>query len=165
MTKKIALFVIAAGLFFTACQKNTGTSNAENKSAGTVETPPAPKMTDVPYQVARNYFVKNTVGDPGSPKIETADKFNEIFGMATVMGKDGKPTAIDFSKQYVLAVILSETDLETTVAPASLQKFENNVILTYKTTVGQKQSYKTRPSFAIIVDKSNDGNVVLKEIK
>jgi hypothetical protein len=101
-----------------------------------------------------------------NPKIETAEKFNEIFGMATKMGKDGKPTEIDFSKQYVIAVILPETDLSTNVSPISLLKnTKNEITLNYKSVVGQKQSWTSRPNFAIIIDKKENGNVTLKEIK
>jgi hypothetical protein len=86
--------------------------------------------------------------------------------MATTMGKDGKPTEIDFAKQYVIAVILPETDLMTTVEPVSLQKNETGEItLTYKSVVGQKQTFTTMPNFAIIVDKTETGNITLKKIK
>ena len=35
--------------------------------------------------------------------------------MATTKGKDGKPTAIDFTKQFVLAIVLPETDFATEI--------------------------------------------------
>jgi hypothetical protein len=124
------------------------------------------QVTNIAFTVAKNYFVNNAVTKLDNPKIETAEKFNKIFGMATTMGKDGKPTEIDFSKQYVIAVILPETDLSTNINPISLLKnTENEITLTYKSVVGQKQSFTTIPNFAIIIDKKENGNVTLKEIK
>lgn len=101
-----------------------------------------------------------------NPKIETAEKFNEVFGMATKMKKDGKPTSIDFTKQNVLAILLSKTDSAKTIEPTVLQKNENGeLILNFKIVVGQKQSFSTVPNLAIIVDKKVNGNLILKEIK
>ncbi|MBK8626492.1 MAG: hypothetical protein IPN86_13270 [Saprospiraceae bacterium] len=124
-------------------------------------------LTDIPFTFAKNYFVNNNVEKLDNPKIETVEVFNEIFGMATTMSKDGKPTEIDFDRQYVIAVILPETDLLTTIVPVSLQKDEiAKITLTYKTSVGQKQTYTSRrPSFAIIVDKKENGIIELKEQK
>ena len=124
------------------------------------------QMINITFTVAKNYFVKNTIDKLVNPKIETAEKFNEIYGMATTMGKDGKPTEIDFKKQYVIAVILPETDLMTTIDPVSLQKDDNGKItLTYKKVVGQKQTYTIKPSFEIIVSKTENGTIELKEQK
>ncbi len=67
----------------------------------------AVNSTEVPYQEAKNYFVKNTYGEEENAnlKIETQELFDKIFGPAPVMGEGGKPTAIDFAKQYVVAYI------------------------------------------------------------
>ena len=70
----------------------------ELKESQTADTQIDTLVKDVSYILAANYFVKNTVNQLDNPKIETAEKFNEIFGMATTMGKEGKPTEIDFSK-------------------------------------------------------------------
>ena len=130
------------------------------------ETQNETKKTNISFTLAKNYFVKNNVKKLDNPKIATAEKFNEIFGMATTMGKDSKPTEIDFSKQYVIAVILPETDLSTNINPISLLKnTENEITLNYKSVVGKKQSFTTLPNFAIIIDKKETGNVTLKEIK
>ena len=44
--------------------------------------------------------------------------------MATVMGANGKPTPIDFNKQFVIAVINNETDISTSFTPIKLEKTE-----------------------------------------
>lgn len=159
MTKIILTLVIMSGLLFVTCKNNL-------KTDLTIETKNESKMKDITFNLAKNYFVKSTVINLDNPKIETLEKFNDIFGMETIMGKEGKPTEINFNKQYVIAVILNETDYMTTVNPVSLQKNnKNEITLTYKTIIGQKQSYKTRPSFGIIVDNIENGKIKLKELK
>jgi predicted small secreted protein len=166
MTKKIIVLATVTSLLFAACQNNPKRGNGKNKNPLSVETQQKTEITDIAFSVAKNYFVKNTVKELDNSKIETAEKFNEIFGMATTMGKDGKPTEIDFTKQYVIAVLLPETDLQTTVEPISLQKTETgDITLTYRNVVGQKQSFTTKPNFAIIVDKTENGNITLNEMK
>jgi uncharacterized lipoprotein NlpE involved in copper resistance len=165
MTEKIVTVATLISLMLMGCQNNPKTVKAENKNTRIVEHQNETKMKTITFTLAKNYFVQNTVEKVDNPKIETAEKFNEIFGMATTMGKDGKPTEIDFSKQYVIAVILPETDLSTHVSPISLLKTGNEITLHYKSVVGQKQSWTTRPNFAIIIDKKENGNVLLKEIK
>lgn len=123
-------------------------------------------MTNIDFTIAKNYFVNNTVTKLENPKIETVEKFNEIFGMATTMGTAGKPTEIDFSKEYVIGVILPETDVSTTIYPMSLLKnTKHEITLNYKSVIGEKQSFTTRPNFIIIVDKRENGTITLNKIK
>lgn len=43
---------------------------------------------NVPYKVAKNYFVKNAVASAyGNTKIETQADFDKVFGAAASMGK------------------------------------------------------------------------------
>jgi hypothetical protein len=165
MAKTIYVLMLIACMMFTACQNKPKPDVAQ--AAPQISAPQTQAtMTDVSYVVAENYFVKNNVTQLDNPKIETAEKFNEIFGMATTMGKDGKPTAIDFSKQYVIALVLPETDMLATIRPVGLQKNDKKEItLDYRVEVGPKQTYTIRPSIAIIVDKAEDGNITLKEIE
>lgn len=163
MTNKILTTVILLGIIFASCQNKPKADNAQQKDPQTTEY--QRNNIDIPYTIATNYFVKNTVSQIDNPKIETVEKFNEIFGMATTMGKDGKPTEIDFSKQFVIALILSETDLLTTIKPISLQKNNNEITFNYSLEVGAKQTFTSRPSLAIVVDKKEDGNVTLMEVK
>jgi hypothetical protein len=124
------------------------------------------KKTTLKYRVAKNYFVQYNVEQLQSVKIDTKEKFSEIFGMATTMGPEGKPTAIDFEKEYVIAVLHPETNSETHIEPLELQKYESSEMeLSYRIKTGGKQSYSTRPFFALIVEKSETGNIRLQEIK
>lgn len=166
MLRKTAILAFVISSLFTACQVKLKTDKGSDKNLVPVDSVNNVAMTDISYSVMKNYFVNNTVTKLDNPKIETNEKFNEIFGMAALMGKDGTPTTIDFTKQYVLAVLHAETDSSTTIEPIALQKNpKNEIVLSYKTVVGQNQSYKTRPFFGIIVDKVENGNVLLKDIK
>lgn len=168
------IFSLAVSVFIlcsmNSCEKS---SHSENESIKEPETttsikPQSSLLKEVPFIIAEKYFVKNSVdlSDFENLKIETEKKFKSIFGMATVMGNDGKPTAIDFSKNYVIAIIKPETDLKTEIIPIRLQKNnKNEVIVNYELIKGEKQSYKTIPCLILVIDKENDGFIVLKEIE
>lgn len=60
----------------------------------------------VKYAVARNYFVNRNAAIPQDMKIQSRKDFDRCFGMAATMGKDGKPTEIDFEKSFVIAKVM-----------------------------------------------------------
>ncbi|MBP6575821.1 MAG: hypothetical protein KA796_01905 [Chryseobacterium sp.] len=116
----------------------------------------------VPYAVAKNYFVKNTYPEKDFHilRITTQTQFDEIFGMATVMGKDGAPTPIDFQKNFVIALIDNVSNTTEEIVIESLK--ENNS----KLTVLYDLSSRSQPSSAsfryfkiLIVDKKFEGPV------
>lgn len=110
----------------------------------------------IPFQTAKNYFVNNTfkVEDLKSPKITSALEFEKIFGMAAHMGADGIPTKIDFTKQFVIAVINHETDFNWSIEPISLELLKSKKIkFTYKSIIGDKMTYTIIPFTFIIVDR------------
>ena len=77
---------------------------------------------------------------------------------------NGKPTEINFSKQYVIAIVGDETDIATEMSPVSLQRDDKNqVTLNYKVRKGNKQSFKIRPLLIVVADKSYEGAVNIKE--
>ena len=168
MTKNIITLLLIS-MFVIVSSKNSKTEiKAENK-----HTPKdtialvIPDGVDIPFTIANPYFVKNTVpqGQLENPKIETIEEFEKYFGSATTMGEDGKPTPIDFNMQFIIAVLGSDTDIETNIVPVSLQKnSQNQIVYTYKIeTKGANRSFTIRPFSIIIVDKSNTGEVVLKQ--
>jgi hypothetical protein len=120
----------------------------------------------ISFRVAERYFVNNDVKTLPSPKISSQNEFDKLFGCAPVMGKNGMPTPIDFSKEYVIAVSKPETYLSTTLSPVSLKRDQyKNIVFTYKVTNGTKQTYSIVPFLMIIVNKKEQGNVVLKELQ
>ncbi len=134
-----AAAIIALGLASCKSAQTTGTSK-----------------NNVPYVEANHYFVRNDVTDFSPRKITSQEELEKFFGYAAVMSSDGSglPTSIDFSKQYVLAVILPQTDKDTDIKVKSLTSNGNKVMLAYKVvTKGAPRTYSTTPFTLLIVDK------------
>jgi len=128
--------------------------------------------TTVPYTEAKNYFVKNTYKSNAVAvkKIVSQQEFEEIFGAAATMGKDGMPTMIDFSKDYVIALIGTETNanLNPEFKIESLVKKGNSVILSYAKSAWSTNtpaSYNIMPMKILIVSKQYDGKVSSLSLK
>ncbi|MFP3599493.1 hypothetical protein [Chryseobacterium sp. SIMBA_029] len=110
----------------------------------------------VPFKIADNYFVKNTqtVNLPVEKVITSKQEFDKIFGTAAHMGESGIPTAIDFSKDQVIAVMLPVTGISTEIVPVKLVKTHPaEAEFHYKIKSGEKLSYTIKPSVLLIVDK------------
>ena len=134
----------------TACTSHSTDANINSEETGEMD-----------YEVAKNYFFKNDQQIPASPKITTEEEFNKLFGMATVMGKDGKPTSIDFTKQLVLAIVLPVTDMATEINPVKVEVKSDSLFYTYEVKTGEKQTYSIQPVSIIILDKQYEDNEVV----
>jgi hypothetical protein len=152
---KKVLFAFAAIIVLAACGNKQAVASAEIGEAS----------NEVTFEVAKNYFFKNDQEIPASPKITTAEEFGKLFGMATTMGErlrvgdrtsgmDGKPTPIDFTKQFVLAIVLPVTNLATEITPDRLEEKGDTLFYFYDAKVGEAQSYSTQPISLIILDKN-----------
>lgn len=77
---------------------------------------------NVKYELVKGYFVKNNVSSDVMKdyKIMDSSRMNRIFGMAAFMGKNGKPTTIDFKKKFVLFVLIDEMNINVNLKPLSL---------------------------------------------
>lgn len=159
MKKSILAVSVFVGLAFASC----GTKTAKNAAEGEAAKPNQSEVA-VPFVEARNYFVSNTFreGQLADPKIESEEEFDAVFGMARTMGEGGKPTEIDFSKQYVIAVVGKVSDRSPAMAPVSLRQKKGKIILTYSYKEGEKQSYTSQPSLILIVSKQYQGAVELE---
>lgn len=156
MNSKFLILLFCSLLFSTSCQnqeKNISKSNSTKISE------------KIPMKLGENYFIKNTFQNKElvTKKISTQKEFDEIFGMATVMGKNGKPTKIDFTKEYVLAIINPTTDTETKIESINLEKKNNQLNFHYKITIGNKITYQYQPFLIEIVE--NKENLEVKFIK
>ena len=127
--------------------------NAEKKSQNTEK--------EIPYIIAKRYFVKNNFIQKNENffKILNQEKFDEIYGAAAVMGKDGMPTPIDFSKQFVVAIVGKETDLNTLYIPNRLTYQNNQITFRYEIQESEKQSFTIIPSLLILIDKKFNYNL------
>lgn len=117
----------------------------------------------VPFEVAKNYFFKNNQTIPASPKITTAEAFDQFFGMAAFMGKDGQPTVIDFDKQFVLAIVLPVTDVATEIVPQKVEVKGDQLFYSYEVKTGEQQSFTIQPVSIIILDKQFENYKVLEQ--
>lgn len=159
--KRIAI-AIGVSIFFIGCQSK----KIDDTKTPLVELKTTMIQDTIPYTIAQNYFVKNTVEAIENPKIETDAVFNSYFGAATTMGNNGKPTAVDFTKEFAIAIVLPKTDNATTIQPVALKKDVNHsLVFEYKVAVGDKQSYTSRPFLLVLVDKKWEGQVRLKKVK
>jgi hypothetical protein len=140
--KKI-LFAFAAMIIIAACGNKQAAAPTESGETS----------NEVAFEEAKNYFFNNDQEIPTSPKITTAEEFGKLFGMATTMGEDGKPTEIDFTKQFVLAVILPVTNLATDITPDRLEEKGDTLFFFYNAKVGEARTYNTQPVSLIILDK------------
>ena len=116
-----------------------------------------------PYTEARNYFFRNDATVPTSPLIDNRHDFDRLFGAAAFMGDNGRPTKIDFKKSFVIAVVLPETDVDTSIEIDDMTVDKSTLTLKYAVKTGNKNSYTTRPMAVVVVDnKFKRANVVLK---
>jgi len=146
---KIKTFLLIAVFAATAL---TGCTSDQKPSAATV-TESDNENSGITFELAKNYFFKNGQEIPSSPKIMTAEEFDKLFGTATVMGKDGQPTEIDFTKQFVLAIVMPVTKLATEITPVRLEEQGDTLFYFYNAKLGQAQSYSIRPISLITLNR------------
>ena len=120
---------------------------------------------DIPFTEAKNYFVKNTYKDSvlHSIILKSQVDFDNIFGMATTMGNEGKPTVIDFTNQYAIAVICPNSDKSPVLEILKVKSADNSITLHYKFTEGEKQSFSIRPFKIILLDNKYQSEVKLQK--
>lgn len=136
-------FAIATTLLFLSC------SGAKDVTSD-----------NIPYTLCERYFVRNDAETVPNGKITTKKDFDRLFGEAATMGS--LPTAIDFSRQFVIAVSERPTDYSTDYKPVSLCKKEGKLLFTYSIDKGKKRSYTIQPLLLITVDKKYEADVECK---
>ena len=109
----------------------------------------------VPYTLAKNYFVLNTVGDGplSDPVITTRERFDSLFGMATSMYENGNPTPIDFNKQFVIALVGKVTDQPEQYTIKKVEQKKSYLLVTCRVLTLKKQSYTSQSLQLLIVDR------------
>ena len=120
---------------------------------------------DVPYSELEHYFFKNGQAIPDNPKIDTEEAFASLFGMAPVMGEGGKPTPVDFGKEFVIAVVYPVTEYHTELDPESLRLENGELVFTCDETVGEKQSWSMQPVLLVKVSRKYETETVRIAIK
>ena len=109
----------------------------------------------VRYLPLNNYFVRNDIEATKLQKLIITNEtdFRSFFGEAAVMGRNGHPTPVNFKTEYVLAVILPETDRSTDVTVLDVLQNGNAVIFNYHVERGEKNSYRLVPFAAVSLPK------------
>ena len=97
-------------------------------------------------------------------KITNDKDFDKYFGLAAFMGKGGEPTRVDFANEFVLPIVLPETDCETDITAVSISGNTSVINLNYKVKVGEKRDFFIRPLMLLVVDKAyRDAQVVVNQ--
>jgi hypothetical protein len=110
--------------------------------------------TPVPYTTLENYFVRNDVDCSKQQRliIDNQRDFEGYFGMAATMG--GLPTEVNWNKQYVVALILPETNRATSITPINVKVANDDImVFSYHVKKGDKMSHKMVPFTAVAIDK------------
>ena len=111
------------------------------------------QVSDIPFEEVENYFFRNHAVVPENPIIDTSGEFDALFGAAAFMGNGGQPTAVDFEKEFVIAVVNPVTDCSTELVPESLRKEDGELVFTYQETIGEQQSWTMQPVLLVKVDR------------
>jgi hypothetical protein len=159
---KTLTFLLLSVIFFSCQQPKTEEKNSSaNGNIALADS----QLTNIDFQIAKNYFVKNSIDSITNPLIENQTTFDSIFGMATVMGEGGKPTDIDFAKQCVIAVMIPQTEYVTTIIPSRISKTaEGKIIYSYAIDQGEKTTSAMVPCCILIINKADRGEVILNEV-
>lgn len=158
MNHRSLLLLLSALLLLVSCRSH---KSAAEQAAGKV----ASCYAEIPYTVAKGYFLKNNVNSFSYPVIDSEREFKGLFGAATTMGPDGQPTPIDFKKYYVVAVSLPDTDVDTDITPVSLYRSADGLTFNYRVKRGDARSYTIRPLLLLLVERRYSGEVTPVEIK
>lgn len=157
MMKYPAVFVL-----LLAASVLPGVASASSAAGGEtrIATKAGDALTTVPYTVANGYVLRSCVADISYPVISSEAEFRGLFCNADSAVCGGVHTAIDFRRNYVIAVVLPAVEVETAIAPVSLQRDADNVItLKYRVKQGERSVPETHPTLILIVDRKYVGEV------
>ena len=117
------------------------------------------------YYRMSNYYVNNNLSN-GTHKlvIHNQQDFESVFGEAAVMGRNGQPTRIDFSRQFVIAIILPVTNRQTVIETALLRRLGDRLYFSYIIDEGHATSYTMRPYTAVVVDRNEPSDVIFQQV-
>jgi hypothetical protein len=149
-----------------SCNNADTKNEPADTSTKSVAATSSNQNNEIAYTIVHGYFIKNDIANDNiiQPKIVSQQQFDQYFGAAATMGKNGKPTVIDFSKKFVIAIALQETDIDTKIDLGKLYKNEQGFLeFHYRLQQGKQQSFTIRPLALVVVDKSIEGEVFLMQ--
>ena len=109
---------------------------------------------EAPFVALKNYYVRNDVDCSKAQQliIDNEEEFNKYFGPAPLMGS--APTDINWKRQFVIAILLPETNKATMVTPMKVKESPGNIIFYYQVNRGHKTSYTLVPFAAIALERA-----------
>ena len=113
---------------------------------------------EINYTTLRNYFVNNYVDVSKEQHlyINSEEEFFNYFGHAAYMGNGGQPTQVNFKQQFVVAIVLPETNRETALNITDVRRNGDTIIIFYRENRGEKTSYTMVPWAAVALGKPTD---------
>lgn len=118
------------------------------------ETPQTSNTSQVSFTEMQNY----TCIDPSLPMhniITSEAEFNKSFTPTPAKGKGGKPTKIDFRRQFVIAVVLPPTNIPTRLILQGFSLKGEMLDFAYSQEEGDRPSETTMiPLLLVALDRS-----------
>ena len=151
----LALPLAIASLIACGSGQSGSTSTDSATTAGVVTTD-----SIVPYRLAENYFATS---DSLPSTLTTAEELGKYLGMATSM--EHTPTTIDWSREFVIPIVLPSTDSSMEIIPVSLvRNTSGGLTLSYRLKHGiSHHGSEMRPFVAIIVSRDYLAPVTLQQ--
>ena len=151
----LALPLAIASLIACGSGQSGSTSTDSTATAGVVTTD-----SIVPYRLAENYFATS---DSLPTVITSAKEQEKHLGMVTAMGHT--PTTIDWSREFVIPIVLPSTDSSMEIIPVSLvRNTSGGLTLSYRLKHGiSHHGSEMRPFVAIIVSRDYLAPVTLQQ--
>ena len=153
----LALGLLSLGLLAACTGEQTSTNDRDSVALLSDTT----LMEDrVPFRIAEHYFA---AADSLPETILSAEEQEQYMGMATTMS--ARPTAIDWSREFVIPIVLPATGVSTEILPLSLQqRTPGELVLSYRVLRGADlKGAQMRPFAAVIVSRDYLGPVRLVE--
>lgn len=110
----------------------------------------------VPFQTMRGYFLKNNIDANrfSMKKILSKTELDSFFGMAAFMGAEGKPSTVDFSKQFIIPVVIEKTNKDITLEPVSLKiERAKKLKFHFRMSVGNVTTAESTPILLISINR------------
>jgi hypothetical protein len=164
MKTKIAAVTLIS-LVFVSCNETKNTITKQD-SESLKSVLPTTKEIMVPFTTVSNYFVKNDFKEAELQGVllTSQAEFDKIFGFATTMGGNGKPTEINFTKQNVIICICATSEMENKLTVNAIKKVGAKLVVIYSLEEGKKQTFSSRNFVAMLVDKNFSGAIELVKI-
>jgi hypothetical protein len=130
---------------------------------GLISCKKEPETISVPFEKLEHFFSTTEATSSFTRKIMDEATFDSMFGYGAVMGNQQAP--LDFTKEFVIAVVNPATDEQTKLSPVSLEKKNDNLVFTYSEIIGEKMSSITKPTLLIRVDRQYDAPLQVIKIQ